>query len=157
MRLFRYLKEKSNKFKRRNKKQNFYEIDDTVFTLFIERENRKKGFLDIYEIVDNLYKNLERKRDNKMEKVYLKGVLYYLEYLIKDDVEKLNNSIENFSDFIKNFDKTYHAHYFLGKAFYHKSFSSSDPLKYQSLSIYHLTKSEKKDVEKLIKKNNNKK
>ena len=151
MGLFDILKLKKNKKEKGRKGEKvfgFYELDDTLYTLFRENENKNEGLIEVMDIANRLYATAERDELGEEEKNYASGIVNYIDYLISGDEEKLTQAIEKLSELVEKKEDIPHAHYFLGKAYYHKSFTSSDPLKYKSLSDFHLTKAEKVEKEK---------
>ena len=147
MGIFNYNKIKKI-FKRKSgksaKESGFYELDDTLYNLFTESEKTGKNLLEIFEVTNKLFINAENNNLGEDKKLYASGILNYIDFLINGEEDTLNTAIDKLSRLVEKKEISVpHAHYFLGKAYYKKSFSSSDPLKYQSLSTFHLTEAEK--------------
>lgn len=148
MGIFEFFRRKNKSKKtdsKEQKKLSFYELDETLFSLFVQTEKSGENFIDVLDVAHKLLNTAKIDNVSENEKRYAEAIVDYLDFLINKNEDKLNSAIDEFSNVIKKSIKTSHAHYFLGKAYYHKSFSSSDPLKYQTLSNFHLTEAIKKD------------
>jgi len=137
----RRLKKFLGLFKRKSEAEelSFYELDDSLFSLVKENEEDSINLMKLLEISQKLLENAKMKGKEWMI-LYAEGILSYFKFEIKEDVSYLDTAIKKLTQLIELKEGIFHAHYFLGKAYYKKSFNSSDPLKYKALADYHFTK-----------------